>query len=132
MLRKTKNAVTTLVEAVPDTSEAVADEATTPTSKTRKRRTTLPKASKPSELKPPESEVSIGAASEKPIAGKLGKIANAVSMPRGATIGELTETTGWQPHTVRAALTRLRQRGIDAKLTNIDDRKVYLAVGAVA
>jgi hypothetical protein len=29
----------------------------------------------------------------------------------GATITELTTTTGWQPHTVRAALTRLRQRG---------------------
>lgn len=38
---------------------------------------------------------------------------------------ELTAATGWQRHTVRAALTRLRQRGIDARLTTVDDRKAY-------
>jgi DNA-binding transcriptional regulator PaaX len=62
---------------------------------------------------------------EKPIAGKLGSIAKAVAKPKGASIDDLIKVTGWQPHTVRAALTRLRQRGIDAKLTTVDDRKVY-------
>ena len=111
---KTKNAVTTLIDAASDASVAIAGETTTPATKTRKRRTSIPKSNKPSALKPSVSAASIRAASEKPIAGKLGAIATAVSTPRGATIGELTETTGWQPHTVRAALTRLRQRGIEA------------------
>lgn len=31
--------------------------------------------------------------------------------PEGATLAELTEATGWQPHSARAALTGLRQRG---------------------
>ncbi len=30
---------------------------------------------------------------------------------KGATIDEIVETLGWLPHTVRAALTRLRQQG---------------------
>jgi predicted ArsR family transcriptional regulator len=30
----------------------------------------------------------------------------------GATIAQIAKATGWQPHTVRAALTRLRQEGI--------------------
>lgn len=132
MPRKTKNAVTTLIDAASDASVAIAGETTTPATKTRKRRTSIPKSNKPSALEPSVSAASIRAASEKPIAGKLGAIATAVSTPRGATIGELTETTGWQPHTVRAALTRLRQRGIDAKLTTIDDRKVYRVAGGAA
>ena len=31
---------------------------------------------------------------------------------KGATIEEIVETLGWLPHTVRAALTRLRQQGL--------------------
>lgn len=42
---------------------------------------------------------------------KLDQILAAARGRHGATIADLTETTGWQPHTVRAALTRLRQRG---------------------
>lgn len=30
---------------------------------------------------------------------------------KGKTIAQLTELLGWQPHTVRAAFTRLRKRG---------------------
>jgi predicted ArsR family transcriptional regulator len=30
----------------------------------------------------------------------------------GATIAQIAKATGWQPHTVRAALTRLRQQGV--------------------
>lgn len=30
---------------------------------------------------------------------------------KGRTITQLTERLGWQPHTVRAAFTRLRKRG---------------------
>lgn len=30
---------------------------------------------------------------------------------KGKTISQLTDLLGWQPHTVRAAFTRLRKRG---------------------
>lgn len=44
--------------------------------------------------------------------GKLASILALVSRPEGAGISELQKTTGWQPHSLRAALTGLRKRGI--------------------
>ena len=35
----------------------------------------------------------------------------------GATLDDLTAATGWLPHTTRAAITRLRQRGFEIELT---------------
>ena len=34
-----------------------------------------------------------------------------LSKPKGATLAQLVEATGWLPHTTRAALTGLRKRG---------------------
>lgn len=44
---------------------------------------------------------------------KGSKLAGLVSalQGRGTTIVKLSDKLGWQPHTVRAAMTRLRQRG---------------------
>ena len=43
------------------------------------------------------------------------------SAPLGATVAELSERLAWQPHTTRAALTRLKQSGIVVeKLDAID------------
>lgn len=57
--------------------------------------------------------------------GKLGTVLKAIGRKRGATLAELTRATGWQPHTTRAALTRLRQRGFPAALTEEGGRKAY-------
>ena len=35
--------------------------------------------------------------------------------PSGATIAQIQRATGWQPHSVRAALTGLRKKGHDVK-----------------
>ena len=43
----------------------------------------------------------------------------------GATLVELVSMTGWQPHTARAALTRLRQRGFRVHLREAEGRKAY-------
>lgn len=70
------------------------------------------------------------APTERP-SGKLGTIVAAVAAEQGATINELAGSVGWQKHTTRAALTRLRQRGFDIRLATIGDRKTYrLAVPA--
>jgi len=49
---------------------------------------------------------------------KSTKIAAVIRLLRrssGATIAQLQKTTGWQPHSVRAALTGLRKKGHDVQ-----------------
>ena len=44
----------------------------------------------------------------------------------GATIAQLQKATGWQPHSVRAALTGLRKKGNDVQRDkNAKDVTVY-------
>jgi hypothetical protein len=47
---------------------------------------------------------------------KLDRVLGTLSSDKGATLDELTRTTGWLPHTARAALTGLRKRGYDVRL----------------
>ncbi len=64
--------------------------------------------------------------------GKLGLVLDAVTAARGASMGELVAITGWQPHTTRAALCRLRQRGFEVALREVDGRKAYQHSAAAA
>lgn len=57
--------------------------------------------------------------------GKLGQVLAAAVGEAGATLEELVALTGWQKHTTRAAMTRLRQRGFDLRLVKVGDRKAY-------
>jgi Protein of unknown function (DUF3489) len=59
--------------------------------------------------------------------GKLGLIVDQLGTKAGATIADLAAITGWQTHTVHAALSRLRRRGFAARLES--ERKVYRLVG---
>ena len=63
--------------------------------------------------------------------GKLGVLLDAVSRPEGATLEDLSAAAGWLPHTTRAAITRLRQRGYDVRLATMGTRKAYHLVPAV-
>ena len=63
-------------------------------------------------------------------AGKMGVVLDAVARPKGATLDELTTASGWLPHTTRAALTRLRQRGFNVRLATTGARKAYHLVPA--
>jgi DNA-binding transcriptional regulator PaaX len=54
-----------------------------------------------------------------------GTVLTSVGAKPGATLVELVSLTGWQPHTARAALTRLRQRGFKVDLREAEGRKVY-------
>jgi DNA-binding IclR family transcriptional regulator len=52
-----------------------------------------------------------GAPSKRP-GGKLETILELLKRPEGAQLAELEKATGWQPHSVRAALTGLRKRDV--------------------
>ena len=43
---------------------------------------------------------------------KQGRLLQLLQRPQGATIGDLRTATGWQAHSVRAALSGLRKRGL--------------------
>ena len=62
--------------------------------------------------------------------GKLGQVLIAISSETGATLTEITTLTGWLPHTARAALTGLRQRGFPIQLVEADGRKTYRRAAA--
>jgi len=57
--------------------------------------------------------------------GKLETVLSAIEADEGATLGELVAATSWLPHTTRAAITRLRQRGFDIRLMEHDGRRAY-------
>jgi len=61
------------------------------------------------------------------------KIANVLALLRrseGATLSELTEATGWLPHTTRAALTGLRKKGHEVVKAKRDEVTCYSIAGA--
>ena len=62
--------------------------------------------------------------------GKLAALLDAVSRPDGATLADLNAASGWLPHTTRAAITRLRQRGYDVRLATTGTRRAYYLVPA--
>lgn len=44
---------------------------------------------------------------------KKARIVTLLKRNSGATIAQIAKATGWQAHTIRAAITRLRQQGIE-------------------
>ncbi len=46
---------------------------------------------------------------------KIDAVIRLLRRSSGATIAQLQMTTGWQPHSVRAALTGLRKKGHDVQ-----------------
>jgi Protein of unknown function (DUF3489) len=80
----------------------------------------------------PSRRLGGASASGKPAAvkpdSKQALLVTQLSRSAGATIAHLVGTLGWQPHTVRAALTGLRRRGYDvAREKNRKGETVYRA-----
>ena len=48
---------------------------------------------------------------------KTDTILDLLQRPTGASVAELTKATGWQPHSLRAALTGLRKKGCEVVRT---------------
>ena len=57
--------------------------------------------------------------------GKLGSVLSALATEDGVTLAALVTLTGWLPHTTRAALCRLRQRGYPIRLIGGPGSKAY-------
>jgi hypothetical protein len=74
---------------------------------------------------PPAAEVPVAAPAAQRPTGKLGEVLRVISSEPGATLGEITTLTGWLPHTARAAVTGLRQRGFSIGLVERDGRRAY-------
>jgi len=64
--------------------------------------------------------------------GKLGLILDRLEDKTGATVDELVDATGWQKHSVRGALSRLRKRGFDIGLEATKGHKAYRLAQAEA
>ncbi len=59
---------------------------------------------------------------------KTDTVIKLISRKSGATVEQIQKVTDWQPHTVRAAISRLRKRGMTVLLSQTTKGgKVYKA-----
>jgi len=56
------------------------------------------------------------------VGSKLDAILKLLRQPGGSTLDRMVKTTGWQSHAVRAALSRLRQRGFQIERQSTDGK----------
>lgn len=80
----------------------------------------------------PKAKASVRTAKAQPPRTKKAILIDLLSRPQGADIFEMTEATGWLPHTTRAALTRLRQSGYRVIRQDTDDKGSVYKISADA
>ena len=61
---------------------------------------------------------------------KKAELERLVGRRRGASLEQLEKTLGWQPHSIRAAISRLRTDGIDVVLDRTGKTPVYRSEAA--
>lgn len=71
---------------------------------------------------PPDAEEGTAAP---PKVGKTERVLALLRREEGATLAEITEATGWLPHSTRAALTGLRKKGHAIEKTRRADVTCY-------
>ena len=64
-------------------------------------------------------------AASKPKTSKKAQLEAMLRRPRGATQKQLEKSLDWQPHTVRAAISRLRKEGADVLLDRSGKTPAY-------
>lgn len=59
--------------------------------------------------------------------GKLGLLVELLRRDGGATVAEMTAATGWQPHSVRGALSGAIKKGLGLTVASdiVDGRRTY-------
>jgi len=63
---------------------------------------------------------------------KIGQVIASLETTEGLTLAQLTDLTGWLPHTARAALTGLRKRGYKIERSTADGISIYRIAGGQA
>ena len=63
-------------------------------------------------------------------ASKIAQVIEMLHRSGGATLGELVTTTGWLPHTTRAAVTGLRKKGYTLDKQSRDGVTAYIIAKA--
>lgn len=61
---------------------------------------------------------------------KAAKLINLLQTRAGASLEDMTEATGWLPHTVRAAMTGLRKKGYVIEKGTLSNTSVWLIKAA--
>ena len=56
---------------------------------------------------------------------KKARLVGLLGRPRGATIGQLQKALDWQPHTIRAAISRLKKDGTEITLDRSGKTPAY-------
>ena len=56
---------------------------------------------------------------------KIGKVISLLKRKQGASLDQIVTTTGWQPHTARAAMTGLKKKGHSIERTAVDGVSLY-------
>jgi hypothetical protein len=82
--------------------------------------------SKPSSGQTDMPAASVSGANQPPAGTKRAKLIAMLERPEGASVAEIGQRLGWLPHTVRAAITGLRQAGrAVTRSKDADGRSVY-------
>ena len=63
---------------------------------------------------------------------KKARLRELLARKRGASIAQIEKTLAWQPHTIRAAISRLRNTGTEVLLDRSVSPPVYRIVAANA
>lgn len=61
---------------------------------------------------------------------KAAKLLNLLQTGTGASLEDMTDATGWLPHTVRAAMTGLRKKGYIIEKATLGNTTVWLIKAA--
>lgn len=75
-----------------------------------------------------QTEPKTAAKAEPKAASKISTVINLLKRDQGATLDEMVKTTGWLPHTTRAALTGLKKKGHTLEKSMRDDVTCYRIV----
>jgi hypothetical protein len=82
--------------------------------------------SKPTAVRTDVATDSVSGADQPPAGTKRARLIAMLERPEGASVDDVGQQLGWLPHTVRAAITGLRQTGrAVTRSKDADDRSVY-------
>ena len=71
------------------------------------------------------TETKLKPAADAPRKTKIGTVIQMLGRKNGANLDEIAKSTGWQKHTIRAALTGLKKQGHTIERTTVGTESRY-------